>query len=248
MEKSAALCLLYLKEVYEPHEIRVPVLEKNGGTILAIGASVGVVLTAIETGKASIKAEKLIEMNSAEPAYTMKEKVQDCWKFYLPAAALGAGTIACILGSNALNKKQIASLTAGYMALGKAYQEYRREVAEHVGAEHEKEIYKDAQSVLKEPTSDMVEDKLLCYEPISKRYFHATEAALLEAFYSLNRDFALNGYASMNDLYNYLGLDYIPEGDLKGGVPIILQPIGNISGSTSAISNRKQMMDWKSTM
>ncbi|MCI6195401.1 MAG: DUF6353 family protein [Faecalibacterium sp.] len=62
----------------------------------------------------------------------------------------------------------------------------------------------------------MVEDKLLCYEPISKRYFHATEAALLEAFYSLNRDFALNGYASMNDLYNYLGLDYIPEGDLKG--------------------------------
>lgn len=62
----------------------------------------------------------------------------------------------------------------------------------------------------------MVEDKLLCYEPVSKRYFHATEAVLLEAFYSLNRDFALNGYASMNDLYNYLGLDYIPEGDLKG--------------------------------
>ena len=54
-------------------------LKKNGGTILAIGASVGVVLTAIETGKASIKAEKLIEMNSAEPAYTMKEKIQDCW-------------------------------------------------------------------------------------------------------------------------------------------------------------------------
>ena len=35
-------------------------LKKNGGTILAIGVSVGVVLTAIETGKASIKAEKLI--------------------------------------------------------------------------------------------------------------------------------------------------------------------------------------------
>lgn len=70
--------------------------------------------------------------------------------------------------------------------------------------------------LLIEVTSDMVEDKLLCYEPISKRYFRATEAALLEAFYSLNRDFALNGYASLNDLYNYLGLDYIPEGDLKG--------------------------------
>ena len=199
-------------------------LKKNGGTILAIGASVGVVLTAIETGKASTKAQKLIEKNTiaidcenyGPSAYTTEQKVKDCWKLYLPAAALGAGTIACILGSNALNKKQIASLTAGYMALGKAYQEYRREVAQHIGAEHEKEIYKDAQSVLKKPTPDMVEDKLLCYEPISKRYFHTTEAALLEAFYSLNRDFALNGYASMNDLYNYLGLDYIPEGDLKG--------------------------------
>lgn len=192
-------------------------LKKNGGTILAIGASVGVVLTAIETGKASIKAEKLIEMNSAEPAYTMKEKIQDCWKFYLPAAALGAGTIACILGSNALNKKQIASLTAGYMALGKAYQEYRQKVIENFGIEKEAEIHDQIkEEKLPEVREKMEEEKLLCYEPISKRYFHATEAALLEAFYSLNRDFALNGYASMNDLYNYLGLDYIPEGDLKG--------------------------------
>lgn len=33
-------------------------LRKNGGTLLTIGASVGVVLTAIETGKATIKARK----------------------------------------------------------------------------------------------------------------------------------------------------------------------------------------------
>ncbi len=200
-------------------------LKKNGGTILAIGASVGVVLTAIETGKASTKAQKLIEKNTiaidcenyGPSAYTTEQKVKDCWKFYLPAAALGAGTIACILGSNALNKKQIASLTAGYMALGKAYQEYRREVAQHVGAEHEKEIYKDAQSALKKPTPDMVEDKLLCYEPISKRYFHATEVELTDAFYNANRYFALNGELSMNDFTSYLPeLDFTPEGDQLG--------------------------------
>lgn len=158
-------------------------LKKNGGTILAIGASVGVVLTAIETGKASIKAEKLIEMNSAEPAYTMKEKIQDCWKFYLPAAALGAGTIACILGSNALNKKQIASLTAGYMALGKAYQEYRQKVIENFGIEKEAEIHDQIkEEKLPEVREKMEEEKLLCYEPISKRYFHATEIELTDAF------------------------------------------------------------------
>lgn len=90
MEKSAALCLIFEGEAYEPHETRIPILKKNGGTILAIGASVGVVLTAIETGKASTKAQKLIEKNTiaidcenyGPSAYTTEQKVKDCWKFY----------------------------------------------------------------------------------------------------------------------------------------------------------------------
>ena len=186
-------------------------LKKNGGTILAIGASVGVVLTAIETGKATIKAEKLLELNAAEPDYTTKEKVKDCWKFYLPATALGVGTIACILGSNALNKKQIASLTAAYMALGKTYQEYRKQVQKQLGSEQEADIFKKAQS--EKPDESQ---KLLCYEPISKRYFHATEAELLTAFYEVNHDFALNGYIALNDFYGYLNLDFVPELDNRG--------------------------------
>nr|UWI39100.1 MAG: hypothetical protein [Bacteriophage sp.] len=203
-------------------------LRKHGGTILAVAASVGVVATAIETGRATTKAKHLLEVDEALRKYnedeqgvveeppTKKQIVLICWKAYVPAAILGGGTIACILGSNALNKKQIASLTAAYMALGKTYQEYRRQVADRVGTEQEQEIWKDVYADDEDLAKVKSEEKLLCYEPISKRYFHATEAVLLEAFYNLNRDFALNGYASMNDLYNYLGLDYIPEGDLKG--------------------------------
>lgn len=115
-------------------------LRKNGGTLLAIGASVGVVLTAIETGKATIKAEKLVELNKDVPEYDMKEKVKDCWQFYIPAAVLGAGTIGCIIGSNMLSRKEIASLSAAYVALGKSYQQYRRQVAERIGAEEEKKL------------------------------------------------------------------------------------------------------------
>lgn len=114
-------------------------LRKHGGTILAIGASIGVGLTMWETGKATVKATTLVTMNKDEPM-TKKEIVKDCWKFYIPAAVVGAGTVACILGSNALNKKQLASMTAAYMALGKTYQEYRREVAERIGAEEEKKL------------------------------------------------------------------------------------------------------------
>jgi len=199
-------------------------LRKHGGTILAVAASVGVVATAIETGRASTKAQKIIEKNMiaidcenyGESCYTAKQKVLDCWKAYVPAVILGGGTIACILGSNALNKKQLASMTAAYMALGKTYQEYRRQVAERWGTDAEKDVWKDAQSVTKEPTSDMKTEKLLCYEPISKRYFHATEAELTDAFYTINRSFAVDGEVSLNDFYSCLGLEYLPNGDTTG--------------------------------
>lgn len=186
-------------------------MRKHGGTILAVAASVGVGLTAYETHKAAVKATTLVTMNKDEPM-SKKEVVQECWKFYIPAVILGGGTIACILGSNALNKKQIASLTAAYMALGKTYQEYRRQVAERIGSEAETDILE--KSKVEEPAEE--DKQLLCYEPFSNRYFHATEAELYDAFYQVNRDFNLNGEVSINNLYSYLGLDYLPEKDDVG--------------------------------
>ena len=56
-------------------------LRKNAGTLLAVAASVGVVATAIETGKATIKAEKLVELNKDIPEYDTRQKVLDCWHF-----------------------------------------------------------------------------------------------------------------------------------------------------------------------
>lgn len=199
-------------------------LRKHGGTILAVAASVGVVATAIETGRATTKAKHLLEVDEAlrkhnedeqgvvEEPPTKKQIALMCWKAYVPAVILGGGTIACILGSNALNKKQIASLTAAYMALGKTYQTYRQKVIENIGLEKEAEIQEQiSEEKLPEVRDKMTEEKLLCYEPISKRYFHATEAELLTAFYEANRDFNANGYIALNDVYGYLNLDFIPE-------------------------------------
>lgn len=207
-------------------------LRKHGGTILAVAASVGVVATAIETGRATTKAKHLLEVGEALRTYnedeqgiveeppTKKEIVQTCWKAYVPAVILGGGTIACILGSNVLNKKQIASLTAAYMALGKTYQTYRAQVRQMVGDQQENAIFETTKSVEKTEKDRTVEnaatEKLLCYEPISKRYFHATEAELLTAFYEVNHDFAINGYIALNELYGYLNLDFVPELNDRG--------------------------------
>ena len=207
-------------------------LRKHGGTILAVAASVGVVATAIETGRATTKAKHLLAVDEALRTYnedeqgvveappTKKEIIQTCWKAYVPAVILGGGTIACILGSNALNKKQIASLTAAYMALGKTYQTYRAQVRRMVGDQQENAIFETTKSIEMTEKDRTVEnaatEKLLCYEPISKRYFHATEAELLTAFYEVNHDFAINGYIALNELYGYLNLDFVPELNDRG--------------------------------
>lgn len=207
-------------------------LRKHGGTILAVAASVGVVATAIETGRATTKAKHLLAVDEALRTYnedeqgiveeppTKKKIVQTCWKAYVPAVILGGGTIACILGSNALNKKQLASMTAAYMALGKTYQTYRAQVRQMVGDRQENAIFETTKSIEmteKDRTGENAgAEKLLCYEPISKRYFHATEAELLTAFYEVNHDFAINGYIALNELYGYLNLDFVPELNDRG--------------------------------
>lgn len=90
-------------------KMRGKFLRRHGGTILAVVASVGVVATAIETGRATTKAKHLLEVDEAlrkynedeqgivEEPLTKKGIVKVCWKAYVPAAILGGGTIACIL-------------------------------------------------------------------------------------------------------------------------------------------------------
>lgn len=193
-------------------------MRKHGGTVLAVLASVGVGLTMYETGRATVKATTLVCANKDEPM-TKKEIVQDCWKFYIPAAVAGAGTVACILGSNTLNKKQLASMTAAYMALGKTYQEYRRQVAQQLGTEKEAAIREAARNDIPEERDKNGDAVRLFYEPATKRYFHATMADVIEASYYFNRRLATDGYISVNEWCNYICSDelpHLPDGDNLG--------------------------------
>ena len=48
-------------------------LRKHGGTMLAIGASIGVGLTMWETGKATVKAQHLLKVDEALRKYNENE-------------------------------------------------------------------------------------------------------------------------------------------------------------------------------
>lgn len=191
-------------------------LKNHGATLLSIAAAAGVVLTAVETAKATTKAQSLIDMNKAEPM-TKKEVVHDCWKYYIPAAVVGAGTMACILGSNCLNKKTQKELMAAYVAVQQTYSAYRRKVAEQVGKETEKDIHE--QTMQEAPKTEDGDVIRLFYDAASERYFHATMAQVIEAAYMFNKKLTTDGHVSVNEWRDFLGTDELtitPEGDSKG--------------------------------
>lgn len=116
-------------------------IRKYSPVALSCVASVGVVVTAVAAVAATPKAVSLIYADSrkrhdGDPyAYSKKEAVAAAWKCYIPAVAIGASTIACIMGANALNRRQQAALTSAYALVQQSYKEYKDKLKELYGEE-----------------------------------------------------------------------------------------------------------------
>lgn len=106
-------------------------IRKYSPVALSFIASAGVVVTAIAAAKATPRAVALVYADSRKKhdgdpyAYTKKEAFIVAWKCYIPAVAFGASTIACIMGANALNRRQQAALTSAYALVQSSYKEYK---------------------------------------------------------------------------------------------------------------------------
>lgn len=57
-------------------------------------------------------------------------------KTYLPSAALWSVSMACMVGSHAITKRQLSTLMAAYTALGNSFREYRRRIEENLSDEN----------------------------------------------------------------------------------------------------------------
>lgn len=192
----------------------IPNLKRASPTILTILGAVGVVATAVTAAKATPKAMKLCEglmlerVNNYEKEPTKLEYAKECWHCYIPSALIGAATITCIFGANALNKRQQAAITSAYILLNRTYKEYRDKVRETYGEEAEEQIHEAVHESHIEKDTD---DKLLFYDEFSGEYFERTMLEVLDAEYQFNRTFVLEGEVKLNDFYEYLNL---PKTDL----------------------------------
>jgi hypothetical protein len=197
----------------------------NAPHILTAVAVVGVATTAVTAVKATPRAIKILELaekNSIEPL-TAQEKVRLTASCYVPSAAIGAMTMACIIGANSVHAKRQAALISAYTLTESAFKEYQAKVTETLGETKEQKVRDDLsqERVDKHPPSEgqviiTGAGDHLCLDSLSGRYFKSSHEKIKRAENELN--FKLNNdmYASQNDLYDMLGVPPIEVGEEMG--------------------------------
>lgn len=196
-------------------------LQRNSSTILTVAGAGGVIATSVLAVKATPKAMRLLEEAKEQKGddLTTIEVVRIAGPPYIPAVIMGASTLACIFGANALNKRSQASLMSAYAMLDNSYKKYKNKVEELYGEDGRKEVeagiavdkYKEEEIKL-----PVAEEEELFYDFYSDRYFVSTKRKVLEAEYLVNRKISTQDYAYLNDFYEALGLDILDHGYTLG--------------------------------
>lgn len=184
-------------------------LRRNSPTILTFLGAAGVVATSIAAAKATPKAMALLEKTKEEKGkeLTKLEMVKVAGPAYIPAVAIGASTIACIFGANALNKKMQASIMSAYALLDTSYKQYKNKVKELYGEDSDRNVKKEiAKDKCKDNDIHINNEKILFFDFYSLRYFESTERLVLKAENRVNELLKLYGRASLNDFYESLGM------------------------------------------
>lgn len=198
-------------------------IDNSPAILTAIGV-VGTVTTAYLAGKGAYKAAQVIERDeilhgtSDEPVERFKNRFKLSWKFYIPAATVGACTVACIISANTIGTRRAAALAAAYSLSEKAFVEYREKIAEKIGEKKER-AYRDEiaqDQVSRTPQKSnlvIVEGKsVLCYETFTGRYFLSDAETIRRAENEVNHMVNNNNYATLGDFYDRVGL---PRNDMS---------------------------------
>ena len=205
-------------------------VDQNSPVILAGLAVTGVLTTSVLSGKAAVKAH--IILSEHPEAKTKKAKAKLLWKSFIPPVVMGATTVGCIIGGQAINQHRNAVLAGAYALAETSIKELESKASEVVGADKVKEI-KDAivqdkiDATPIENRADTVDlgkneiivsdkEKYLCYDVYSGRYFESSTNLIEKAVSQANTQLFSDYRLSMNDMYDYLGLARTVDGEDKG--------------------------------
>jgi hypothetical protein len=203
-------------------------LKSNSPEILtALGVS-GVLTTAYLSGKASVKATRIIDEaeklggTADTTKQRLKERTKLVWKCYIPTGVSGALTIGCIIGASKKSNARTAAAVTAYSLTEKAFSEYKEKVAEQLTASKRQKIQDDiAQDRIDKtpPSKEVVMlgiGEVLCCELRTMRYFHSDMEALRRAQNDVNNWINTIGHVSLTDFYAMIDLQPTAESDYNG--------------------------------
>lgn len=233
-------------------------MAKHSPEILTGVGIAGMLTTTVLAVKATPKAIALIEQKAQEAnCHTDElkpvEKVKACWKCYIPAAATGMTSIACLVGASSVNAKRNAALAAAYTLSDTAFREYKEKVIETIGEKKEQVVREKVaeEQVKKEPmaTKEVViveKNGTLCFDPLSSRYFKSDVNKIKSAVNALNGHILTSfcNYVSLNEFYDEIGLTHVGIGDdmgwnLDNRIEIDITYVAMDDGSPCAVIGHK---------
>jgi hypothetical protein len=195
-------------------------LKKNSPLILASAAVGGVLATSIFVARASFKAADTLQKAEPKPE-SFVDKAKLVWTHYIPAAGAGVLTTSAIFGSLKISSNRTAATAAAYSATAATFDLYRDKVKEALGPVKEKEI-KDKvaeEKVAKNPPSQdiiVLGSDFLCCELHTGRYFTNDMQTLRKAQNDINALIMSEMQATLEDLYDMIGLEHTANSDEYG--------------------------------
>lgn len=197
----------------------VTMVKRNQTTLLSSSAIVGVGTTAYLTGRATVKAVRIVDLEegrggtAGDAKQRLKERVHFVWKLYVPAAASGVLTSACIIGVAKVGNKRAMAAQAAFVVTERAYSEYRDKVIEEYGEKKDEKI-RDAiaqdrvnQTAPKQEVYIAGSGTVLCCESYTGRYFMSDIETLRKQMNELNANLLRHDQISMETWYYMIGLE-----------------------------------------
>jgi hypothetical protein len=209
-------------------------LKRHAPEILTTLSVAGVVATAYFGSNAGYKAGVYLVTDFAERTENAapdevveplapKEVVKQTWKFYIPTAIAVVGTTVMVVGSNRIsNSRQIALFSAAAIS-ERALAEYQQKIVETTSVGKERKI----QDAIIQDEVDKQGDKLdaltlkndndvLVIESFTKHVFVSNAEKIHRAENAANRQAIHDGYISLNDFLEHLGIPTSDAGDVVG--------------------------------
>lgn len=203
-------------------------------TSLGIGCfAVGAILVIPATIKAIdlIEEEKETRLDHIEGGaiteacqFTVIDYVKTCWKVYSPSTLLIFLGGVCVINANRINVKRTAALTAAYTISETTLREFKNKAVEVVG---EKKVDEIKQEVIKDKyESNPIQDRQIIISPyqgealfcdgLTMRYFRMNIDNVKKAENRINLIMRNDNYCSVNELYDFLGLEHTDLGRMLG--------------------------------